>query len=271
MCIRLQLSIDYTMKVIFPPRKKGTNTTFRVGVYFLSDCFHYALLDINHEISTGKVKDIAALTTMLTQQYRQRLSQTIFVSALPNHLVWRQNIHVPETLNQYALEQHIYHILEHELPSDGQAVWFDYSYQQANLELYVVKQHHAEQELAKYSPLSLNILDTLPRVLLRAFRYLSGKRGEENVLYCFYTENPMFILDSSYKTEVFYAYEDFATSWHKAQDYFSRRFAKVVVFNATEQDEGALTSCETAELQQLPKMSQGQFIALGCVLWGLDV
>lgn len=266
------LSVDYTMKVAFPPRKKAKKHSIRVGVFFVSNCFYYTLITANDEINSGVASTINELIELLTVQYRCHLQQIVFISVLPQHLIWRKSVYVSQPLHQYALEQQLYHILENDLPNDGAPIWFDYLYRQESLDVYVIKQQSAEQELGKYSPLSLQVLDVLPRTLLRAFRYLSGKSQQEKVLYCFCAEQLIFLVDSPNKTEMLFSQEDFAASWHKLASTFAQNCSSIIILQTAEQTEIDFTVIEQRdEVQILPTMAAGEFITLGCVLWGLDV
>ncbi|MFC0308978.1 hypothetical protein ACFFHK_04565 [Gallibacterium trehalosifermentans] len=211
------------------------------------------------------------LTTLLTKQYRYAAQQILYVSVLPIHLVWRRSYHYPQKLTQYVLEQQVYHLLENDLPHDGSPIWFDYIYQGEYLDLYVVKQHNAQQEIEKYYPLPLSILDVFPRVLLRAFRHLSERNATESVLYCYYAEQCIFLLDSPFKTELFVTQEDFYSSWEKYITAFRNNFSRIILFQTDKHQSVDITAIINHEnVQQITTLSEGEFICLGCALWGRD-
>ncbi|MFC0322606.1 hypothetical protein ACFFHT_03370 [Gallibacterium melopsittaci] len=257
------------MKVAFPLRKKGKKHTVRVGVYFISNCFYYSFFTIEQQFISGITEDIGQLTTLLVKQYHYTKQQILYVSVLPMHLVWRTRYHYPQKTTQYLLEQQVYHLLETDLPHDGSPIWFDYLYQDDYLELYVVKQQNAEQEIEKYLPLQLNVLDVFSRVLLRAFRYLINKKSSETVLYCYYAEQCIFLLDSPYKTEILVIQEDFPNGWEKFTTSFNVKFSTCVLFQSEKRKSEDITAVINYEnVQQLSTLSEGELISLGCALWG---
>ncbi|OBX11822.1 hypothetical protein QV07_01170 [Gallibacterium genomosp. 3] len=266
------LGDDYTMKAIFPPRKKGKKQTVNIGIFYLSNCFYYTFLSKELEVKSGCVESINRLQQYLIDKYQLDLRYVRYVSVLPFHLIWRKSYYYPQTLTQYAIEQQVYHLLEHELPIEREQVWFDYCYQQQHLEIYAVRQEYAEQEIAKYVPLKLGVLDVLPRVLLRAFRHLSSNCSVGNTLYCYFTTSLILLLDLPQKTDVFVSQENIAFNLEKYLTELNQTINTIVVFQDQDTEQIDLSSVsEKYLIQQLPKISVSEFICLGCALWGQNV
>lgn len=264
----VKLDVDYTMKVPFAPRKKVSSKLVKVGIVFIDNCFFYSFFKQDGELVCGKVEDRMQLEKQLSQQFQLEAKHLLYISVLPIHLVWHKRYLCPQALTQYEVAQQVYSMLENDVPNDGMPIWFDYVYQGQQIDLYVVKQKNAEAELAKYRQFDLNILDVLPRVLLRAFYYEIQPDKTETLLYCYCAEQTIFILYSSLNTEIVVSQSSLAQSWSRFQERFANRFSKMVIYQeqSEERDLSQLGLPENHIL--LEAKSQYAFLSLGCALWG---
>ena len=127
---------------------------------------------------------ISQLPAQLKSQLKGRPYRLI--SSLLPHQIWQKNLILPHSLNAQEAEQQCRFTLQNELPVPLDDVWFDYCTkplkQGLRLEIFAIKKSLAQQHLAQFMPLQLDVLDSAAKALQRAFAFELGKPLETNSL-----------------------------------------------------------------------------------------
>lgn len=241
--------------------------TLQIGVHRLNDQWQFLWFDEQKQPHfTTKKTNIPFDLSDLPQQASKNVIHK-WIACLPIQHVWNKTITLTQKLNEQECQQQCNLIIENELPTGFEDIWYDYQYsesvQGSKLSIYVVKQQMAKDYVTQFSPLKITILDCLTNSLLRAFRYFSNKQEKTEILYLYQDSNgSIAIQENGQQTRLLQKTDKSLTALYLQ---FCQRFncQPQQVYSYCEDNDTQHTNNEWNIIKtELP------FIALGNALWG---
>ncbi|MBN6709955.1 competence protein ComA [Haemophilus haemoglobinophilus] len=247
--------------------RRKVKTTLQIGTYRQGEKWQFLWFDEQKQPHfTIKNTNIPFNQSDLPQQSSKSVMHK-WITCLPNQYVWSKTIALTQKLNEQECQQQCHLIIENELPTESDDIWYDYQYsesaQGSKLSIYVVKQQMAKDYVTQFSPLKITILDCLTNSLLRAFRYFHNKQEKMETLYLYQDSNgSIAIQENGQQTLILQKTDKNLTALYQQ---FCHRFncQPQQVYCYCEDNHTQYTNDEWNIIKtELP------FIALGNALWG---
>ncbi|MGQ0287095.1 competence protein ComA [Pasteurellaceae bacterium 22721_9_1] len=249
----------------------------QVGVWLTEDNFefvwfndknqpHFCLL--NKHIEQG----IAAI---IIEKVQSSLSTNLpiklcFVTALLPHQIWQKSLILPHHLNEQECEHQCRYSLEKELPVPLDELWFDYTTtplkQGLRLDIFAIRIQIAQQHLALFAPLEIEVLDTAIHCLFKAIHYLQLEQSGTPSLVIYSDQQHCIIArNQSYEWQIMHKTNaDLTALYHQFIQRYQEDIGHILLYQ---------TQQTPIDLQQDYQVIETKFplIALGAALWQKDV
>ncbi|MFD0966504.1 competence protein ComA [Seminibacterium arietis] len=139
--------------------------------HFMQSSSHLSIKEIQSQLNASDVVD-----------NKIKKKPKFIVSIQPQH-IWTRSLLLPHLLTPQESEQQCHFLLENELPTPLEQLWFDYCTtplkQSCRLDIFAIIKNTAKDYLKKYSPLLISVLDSHSHAIVRAFQYLLNLSDEE--------------------------------------------------------------------------------------------
>ncbi len=247
------------------PNKKTANI-LQIGIHRQDEQWQFLWFDEQKQPHFLTKNDNPPLKLSdLTPQFAKSICT--WIACLPNQHVWAKTIILTQKLNEQECQQQCNLIIENELPTDFDDIWYDYQYKEltqgAKLAIYVVRKQTAQNYVHRFFPIKINTLDCLSNSLLRAFHYFHPQKEKMETLYLYQDRNGCIaIQEIGQQTIVLQKNDKNITALY--QEFCQR-------FNC--QPQQVWCYCEKNEQQNITHKwniinTELPFIALGNALWG---
>lgn len=190
------------------------------------------------------------------------------VTAIQAKHIWSKTLILPHHLTANECEQQCRYILQQELPIPLEELWFDFCSkplkQGFRLDIFAVMQKVAQQQVALFHPLKINVLDNLTHCLQRAFHYFYPTLDFTSTLLLYQDQDQsLAIQNKSQQLQLLQTQENLTALFEQ----FCQRY---------EENPGTILCYRTEKTELLPPDWQEietnlPFIALGAALWQQDL
>ncbi|MDO4430058.1 MAG: competence protein ComA [Lonepinella koalarum] len=254
--------------------KKRKDTLTQVGLWQNNEGIQTLWFDSKNQPHFWQAADSVTplqiaknIATKLTQDNPSLKVGLTFITAISSKHIWSKTLILPHALSSAECEQQCRYVLAQELPVPLDELWFDFCSkplkQSFRLDIFAVMQSIAKQQVDKFSPLKINVLDTLSHCLLRAFRYFQPHLDDAETLLLYQDgEHSIAIQNKTHQLQLLQTQGNLTALFEQFCERYEEKPNAVIYYRTTGQE---ILPNNWQEINtELP------LIALGAALWQRD-
>lgn len=250
--------------------KSKQEICYNVGVTLIENGICAVWQDRKQRWQYHRAASPAELYHHFMQLFAGTKFECLFFIAAPAYLVWQTTKIYPHTLTEFEAYQQAQHIVAQEMPKDDDEVLTDYTFLENRLDIFAIKHDNVLFLAKQYVPLMITALDIMPRVLLRAFKHKKAQLNSQT-LYLYYGEQEHYAIVHTAQKTYYTSKSD--CSLEELYAHFQQQFDLTIthyeIYSEPQHKQLDLSFLpENATFNVLPVLKRGEFVALGCALWG---